>query len=69
MEGTPFEFCHQNWQANSEILGYIVVKTARSYLQPFCHNTLTLQTTERQHFMTIAELAMQLQRSAKTVFF
>jgi len=39
------------------------------YTAPFRHNKLEShrQTTDRRHLMTIAELAMQLQRSAKNL--
>jgi len=46
------------------------MKTARSYLQLFLHNTLASQTTnrqtDRQHLMTIAKLCNAVAGSAKS---
>jgi len=60
-QGDPLQISESNLAGRVKALGYILVKTAWSYLQPFCHNTLAWQT-DRWHTMTIAEL---LQWSAK----
>ena len=56
----PSDFVFKLTVLTFETLDYFAVKTARSYLQLFCHNTLASQTTDRQtdrqHLMTIAEL-------------
>jgi len=44
----PLEVCHQTSRQRAKALGYILVKTAWSYLRPFCHNTLASQTDRRQ---------------------
>ena len=66
-EETPSNFFFKLTMLTAETMSCFPVKTAWSYLQFFCHNTLALQTTtdDRQHLVAIAELAMQLQGSAK----
>ena len=69
--GDPFEFRNQTWQVKSYSIGLLLHFSENCMIsaQPFCHNTLASQTDDdRRHIMTVAELAMQLQCSAKITY-
>ena len=63
----PSNFVIKLGRQRDNASGYILVKTAWSWLHPFCHNILASQTYRRRQTTSwgIAELAMQLQRSAE----
>ena len=67
--GTPFEFRHQTWQAQSYCIGLHFIENCM-ILTLIVLSQITRvtdrQTTERQRLMTIVALAMQLQRSSKS---
>ena len=64
IKGTPFKFCNQTWHRIVKTLGYILVASA--VLSQYTRVTDRRQTTtDRRHLMAIAELEMQLHRSAK----
>ena len=54
--GPHLNFVFKLTMLTLETFWCFAVKTVRSYLQWFCHNTLALQSTDRQHLMTIAKL-------------
>ena len=72
IKGTPFEFRHQAWQTQSYGIGLHFSENcmilALAVLLQYTRVPDKRQTDDRQrHFMAIMELAMQLQRTAKTV--
>ena len=61
-QGDSFEFCRQTYtRLKVGTFTYFFAKTTWSQLQPFCHNTPTLQTTSHYNSRI---LQCKLQRSA-----